>query len=1786
MGSTTRLAIIDHGEPVVRYLAAIGTLGRDPRFAYTTIVVHPLAATPWYAREADEALFVPAGTDAEGVVAALRDAGATALVCGDSTAYGPVVDLVAAAEQGGLHVVGAGSAALARLTDPAALAAVGSEAGVTVDPGASNYRDFEVDTLTDVHGTTWSLGVREVTVRSGDHLVLAEYPAALAPEVAEGMEEAARRLVGAAGACGAVTVSFTLADDEMTYAVCCARAGRPGHAGVEETTGASFVELQLRVDDGETLGEERPEGSGVTVEARLLALDPLRDDAPTGGAVRLLSLPVGTGVRVDASLREDDVVDAQSDPLVATVTAWGRDRAEAIARLRRALDRTAVVLADGLTNRTELLTALSDAEFQAGRVASGWMERRRGEGGFDAPTDPMALIAGAVEFYEADQALVEASFRASAARGRPEHPEQVGTNLQLSYRGRTYRLRVDRIAADRYRVHADAPVEVTVDRRSPQELRLVAGARKATVVVLANEESVDLEIDSVAHEVRREDGVVVRTGWPALIGSILVARGDKVEQGQPIAVLESMKMVTTVTAPFAGEVTSVAVLPNAQVEKGMPLLRIRAGESGEVDETPDPESVVLEPLASAAAEQAARHSHTAIRTFGALSDYLLGYDLDPGAVKGLVGTYPKLAAASDPGDVILRDQEDAFLDLFAEIGSLYRPRVEADSGADPDMENTDNTQEFFLAFLQWLDPDRAGLPAGYRARLQTALARYGVTSLSDRDALQSATLWMFRSFSRVPELVPVVVAILDRRLRHTSVEGPTPAWRARLDRLVSATEGRHDAVTDLARDVHFQTFEQPAIERVVDENTREMTALMGALAATPRAPERSDWINRLVWSPQPMRSLLLDAWRGSLAGEDVEPSLGRDYRAAILETYLRRFYRIRDLRGLDVDVVDGVELAFAHYSFENRDIHVVTGYLPLTDLPRASRAIARHLGTHAFQREAVIDLVTWRDGGWQDIDQLAGGLGDILAECDFGRPLHRLDLTVTTLGGHGASRLRTQHLTFRQDDAGGFVEETIYRNLHPMLGKRLDLWRLSNFTLSRLPSPEDVYLFDGVAKDNPKDHRLFALAEVRDLTPVHDDETGTTAYPLLGRMGLAALAAMRSALAAYPARERPVANRLVMSIRPTWTIPATDWYPLARTYEDLARGAGLEKIVLHVSVPETDPVGKRMLRDRILVLDGLGAGGLTIRMDEPGPNPVRPLTKYAQKVLTAARFKSPYPYEIVRMLTPNPGDASPFPPGSFVELDLGDDDELVPVDRAPGNNTAHLVVGLMTSYTHVHPEGLTRIALLSDPTQGLGNLAEPECRRINAVLAYALEHSIPVEWYAVSSGALIAMDSGTENMDWIALTLRRLIEYTQAGGEVNIIVTGINVGGQPYWNAEATMLMHTKGILVMTPASAMVLTGKQALDFSGAVSADDNSGIGGFDRVMGPNGQAQYWAPSFPEACALLLQHYDYTYVVPGERFPRRRPTTDPVDRDVRPSPHASIPGSAFTRVGDVFDAATNPERKQPFDMRSVMRAVADVDSNPLERWRAWQDADTSIVWDATIGGIPVCLLGLESHTVPRRGFVPSYGPPAWTSGTLFPQSSRKTARAVNAASGNRPLVVLANLSGFDGSPESMRNWQLEYGAEIGRAVTNFKGPIVFVVVSRYHGGAFVVFSKALTETMEIAAVEGSFASVIGGAPAAATVFAREVKVRTEGDERVKTARAAAASATGTEAASARATLARTSAEVRSEKLREVADEFDGIHTIERAQRVGSVDTIIKAADIRPYIIDALERGMAAYLAR
>jgi acetyl-CoA carboxylase carboxyltransferase component len=371
----------------------------------------------------------------------------------------------------------------------------------------------------------------------------------------------------------------------------------------------------------------------------------------------------------------------------------------------------------------------------------------------------------------------------------------------------------------------------------------------------------------------------------------------------------------------------------------------------------------------------------------------------------------------------------------------------------------------------------------------------------------------------------------------------------------------------------------------------------------------------------------------------------------------------------------------------------------------------------------------------------------------------------------------------------------------------------------------------------------------------------------------------------------------------------------------------------------------------------------------------------------------------------------------------------------------------------------------------------------------------------------------------------------------------------------------------------MVLTGRAALEASGSVSAEDETAIGGFERVMGPNGEAQYYARDLREAYAMLYQHYRFTYVPPGEAGPRSRRTRDPDDRRVTEAACEREEGHDFATLGEIFAAETNAERKRPFAMRKLMGALVDQDGPQLERWRHWAGAETAIVWDAYLGGEPVCLLGIESRPIARNGDRASDGPASFTGGTLFPLSSKKVARALCACSGNRPAVVLANLSGFDGSPESMRELQLEYGAEIARAVVNFRGPLLFLVVARYHGGAYVVFSRALNEQLRASALSGSFASVIGGGPAAAVVFAREARARAAHHPGVAALQQAVAREQTPELRDALDAAWRDALLAEQAAL---AARFDAIHTVERARKVGSLETILPPERMRPHLIGEL----------
>ena len=1392
----------------------------------------------------------------------------------------------------------------------------------------------------------------------------------------------------------------------------------------------------------------------------------------------------------------------------------------------------------------------------------------------------VALIQAAIEVYEAHFAVEQTQFYASAARGRPQVRSEVGLAAKLRYQGHGYTPRTYRLGPQRYRVEMNGvSIDARISRLDHFESHITVFGRRFHVVPVTRGLSYRIEVDGVSHQVDRDDGGVVHAPAPAVVVSVLVKPGDMVATGDRLAVLEAMKMETQILAPFAGKVRQVMAIANVQVDTGAPLLQI--DNVGAIDAVGEGERVLFGMSGTSGTSRASEENGESIargrQSLDEIRQFLLGFDIDPRqAVQALTKwsqTYPVASAET-------LKAEDEILNIFVDICSLFQRDPEVNhraSGEEPSAE------AYLFAYLRRMETRGEGLPPSFVSALQRALAHYGVETLDRCPELEESLLWIYKSHQRVEQQIALVVGLLERRLENIQTLSPDAgeSLRILLDRMTCLTNGLFPAVTDLAREVRYRYFEQPVFERSRQEVYDKVEDDLVYLAAHPDAADRDDRLRGLVECPQPLVSLL------SRGFADAEQAL----RKLMLETLTWRYYRIRKLENFRCEALDDRQCcASAEYDYEGRRLHVFTTHADYSRLSEAAKSLFPLIASVPADHEIVIDFYVFHARRLEDSEATEQEVRTLLNQIGFPRSIRRI---VTTIAGpaDGPGRTGTQFFTYRpgaETNATRYEEDKLYRGIHTMMGKRLHLWRLANFKIERLPSVEDVYLLHAVARDNPKDERLFACAEVRDVTAVRDGAGRVVQLPHLERMLAEAMAGMRLFQSRRTAYQRLQWNRILLHVWPPLKLEREELGSLVRRLGPATEGLGLEQVVVRVRIPHPS---SGELRDMVVVISNPGSSGMFINFRPADKlRPIKTLSEYDQKVVRMRQRGLVYPYEILKMLTP-PAEhtTAQFPAGDFVEHDLDAEGRLVAVDRAYGENKANIIVGVIRNFTAKYPEGMTRVLLLGDPSRDLGALAEPECRRILAALELAEAKGVPLEWFPISAGAKISMDSGVENMDWIARVLRGLIEFTQAGGEVNLVVNGINVGAQPYWNAEATMLMHTRGILIMTPKAAMVLTGKRALEFSGSISAEDNQGIGGYDRIMGINGQAQYWAHDIDEACDILLRHYDHTYVAPGERFPRRAATADPLDRDVRTYPHGgksdgeSSCGSedSFELVGDILSDKTNPGRKKSFDIRKVMRAATDQDHAPLERWAGMRAAETAVVWDAHLGGYPVCLIGIESRPVPRLGFVPADGPDHWTSGTLFPQSSKKIARALNAASNNRPVVVLANLSGFDGSPESMRRLQLEYGAEIGRAVVNFRGPIVFCVISRYHGGAYVVFSRALNENIEVAALEGTYASVIGGAPAAAVVFAGEVEARAKKDPRLQSLNQAMAQANGAEKSRLRAQWNELYKIVHSEKLGEMASEFDRVHSVQRALDVGALNYIIPPSNLRPYLIHAIERGMA-----
>ncbi|MGZ4613080.1 MAG: acetyl/propionyl/methylcrotonyl-CoA carboxylase subunit alpha, partial [Kineosporiaceae bacterium] len=536
---------------------------------------------------------------------------------------------------------------------------------VFLEQYVESARHVEVQIIADDYGTIWAAGVRDCSIQRRHQKVIEESAStALDADAAAAIKAAAVRLAAAVGYRNAGTVEFLVDPDSRRFMFMEVNTRlQVEHPVTEATTGLDLVKLQLLVAGGGKLEPDPPPVNGHAVEARLCAEDPEQGFVPSPGRIAMLRLPTGTGVRVDSGVRQGDSISAEFDSMIAKIVAWGRNRDEALARLRRALAQSLVVVDGGATNRSFLLTLLDRPELLSGDVDNRWLDRLTSAGEHVPPPHPVALLAAAVEAYAADHATAEAEFHAGARRGRPETPERVGATVRLRYAGVTYDLAVYRTAPDSYRIWSGrVHAELSVDVLNAYERRVTCAGRLHRVVAVAQGPLFRIVVDGSTHRVVRDDGGVVRAGWPAFVVAILVRPGDTVAEGDPVAVLESMKMESTVTAPYPGEVAGIDVVPNAQVSTGAPLLRIRAAEPASLP-VEEPGEVSLEGLDG----RRVPGTPPCDRVFGSLRNYLLGYDLDPATLKRLFVEQRRLGEVSPPDDPGLLRCEDGLLDVFAEV---------------------------------------------------------------------------------------------------------------------------------------------------------------------------------------------------------------------------------------------------------------------------------------------------------------------------------------------------------------------------------------------------------------------------------------------------------------------------------------------------------------------------------------------------------------------------------------------------------------------------------------------------------------------------------------------------------------------------------------------------------------------------------------------------------------------------------------------------------------------------------------------------------------------------------------------------------------------------------------------------------------------------------------------------------------------------------------------------------------------------------------------------------------
>ena len=1661
------------------------------------------------------------------------------------------------------------------------VAKVFSAGGLFMEACITNARHIEVQFVVDHDGVAAAVGIRDCSIQRRNQKVIEEAPSPIVDAKGEAVIcDATIRLAEGAGYRGVGTAEYLYqpAQNKFYFLEVNSRL-QVEHTITELTTGADLVKAQIDIARG--LAWENPGKGrhGYAIEVRLNAENPARGFQPSPGLIRVFQPPAGPGLRVDSGVAEGMTIAPDFDSMIAKVMAYGRTREEAIARLTRALKEFPVVVEDGATNKAFLLQLLAQKPYLDGTADTQWLDRAMEEGVFTGDRHEFeATLAATIIVYRQEMLTDTHRFLAEVQNGIPQNVRPPkGEEISLRVGSGNVELSIHNTGRNRYQVGPrDSLHDVRFETRSANTATLYIGEERHEVLFSHGSTGIYVEIDGAGHVIEELSGGVVRAPSPAMVVSVSVEEGQIVEVGDRLATLEAMKMEMPLHATEAGVVKSVLCRANQQVSAGQPLLEV---------DTEGADNEISGEIAAPTTEPAERPLD-ALRVEGGLDVRLLDA-LKPrkaeAAVQDLIGIMVPILLGYDVPDYeveLLRSffrADKAVENLknperLVPIARTLKAFADTESLFDRNFLPLDNeaaavsAEIAFYDYCRNLHDGEEGAAPEVKEALLQALQWYGVNSLEPSDTLRLA-IWRLAVGHAHPELrhrlcssvLRTLIGLHSSGARFHKIQGLNET----LDRVAQLARPQFPFVADNARQANYELFQRTRFVQRKNQVESGLDETLESLEGEPQGSEAYELGFQKILKTQ--HSLM------PLLAPHTDPAHARAPIAA--EALLRRSYEQWDDSPFSVEPEGKVLIARLEVT-GSESIHAVSAAFAHPDqLDEALESVGRALVDEGTDHAAEVILHVPE----QNSDEFEARLAQSVKDCN----LHTIGVDRLTVSWPATSSSTTlKHRTY-QDTGKGILEETLLlRDIHPEAARRIELWRLSEFAVTRLESHELIYAFHGKAHENPDDERIFIFAEVRN---VPGQIAGEADLHLLEfeHAYFEALRILREQQALKPKRRRYHWNRLAFILRPDFELSRRELLDISHPLEAPTRGLGLQKVIIRAQITQ-----EGACRDTDIIVSNPSRNKLQIELREPHAHPIRALKTDELRTVRARRMGMIYPYELTRMLEGKIDAAAPTHPdmrrGHFVEYDLNPTrpDQLMSVEgRPPGENKASVVVGLITNFTDKHPDGMERVLIASDPTLAMGALSEPECRRVIGALDLAEERGVPIEWLPISSGAKIAMDSGTENLDWTARVLRRIVEFTQIGGEINILVNGVNVGAQSYWNAEATMLQHTRGVLIMTPGASMVLTGKKALEYSGSVAAEDERGIGGFERIMGPNGQAQYFASDLGEAYRILFEHYRFTYRRTQDNAVALHQSSDPRDRSILEAPYIANNGETFQTVGEIFNDATNPGRKKPFAIREVMRAAIDQDGGHLERFRTMADAETGIIWDAHIGGHAVSVIGFESRPIPRRGRIPMDGPDTWSGGTLFPQSSKKVARAINAASGNRPIVVLANLSGFDGSPESMRKLQLEYGAEIGRAIVNFEGPVVFVVVGRYHGGAYVVFSKGLNRNLTAMALEGTYASVIGGAPAAAVVFPRDVRARANKDPRIVEAQKSLSEASPSARPRLREQLNELLNEVTLEKQGEVAQEFDAIHTVHRATEVGSLDAVILPHELRPAIIEVLDKA-------